>query len=297
MNICDYAGQVIRKYGIQGDNSFEYVGVNIRQESQAQLKLYQKTSPKITAALRNTMPYCCILENLLPDFTNYKGIKICDFSRSTFDGEDSYRIVFSMPQQLKVQELNQYLSSFFKNVNFSSTKELLEDNIDLVCKSLCINESPLMQIGLETGQNGRVLCIKYYLRLRFNTVGPMNFTPNTAKLVSTISNHTCDENIVLRRVEFLKAHGFNPIFVGVNTFGKFQETKLYFISDAFGFQTKNVINHTAAIASEYGFSNILTQKEIETLFSMGLYVQGIAFSLEKQSEWKLYINVLPRKKA
>ncbi|MGN0375549.1 MAG: hypothetical protein ACI4EN_08625 [Butyrivibrio sp.] len=250
----------------------------------------------VISELQNRMPYTYILNKLLPDFRTYEDIKVCDFSRSTYEGGDSFRIVFAMPKHLKISELHHYLDAFFTNIYATDIKKLILDNVYTAAKAMDMDESLLMQIGVETDEKGNILCIKYYIRLRCNTTGPMEFNSDTAQLIHMISNCAGDEKEMLTKVRFLQEHGYNPIFVGINISGSAQETKLYFVSDAFGFRTQNVIKNTNAIADEYGFENRLTKRDVELLFNMGLYVQGAAFSVEKPDEWKLYINALPRKK-
>lgn len=286
MNIIEYAHQTIREYGKAGKNCFEYLGVDIRKDIPLNFKVYQKINEGNRDEFANNMTYSYILNSLLPDFIANN--KICDYSESTYDGKKSYRIVFYIPKNQKIQETYCNIDKFFRNID-GGMKERVISNVVLATSIMKVKESPLMQIGIETDDKGNLFCVKYYIRLSGNI-------DKDAEFILKIAQSCVNKETIRDKIIFLQNHRYNPVFIGINMSEKIQETKLYFASEAFGFQTKNVIRDTNDIAEKYGFDDILTKQDIDELFNIGLFVRGIAFSIENEAAWRLYINALPRKK-
>lgn len=69
------------------------------------------------------------------------------------------------------------------------------------------------------------------------------------------------------KIDFLKLQEYEPIFIGINLYENEIETKVYFISEAFGFQIKQIVTSTKAIMKKYNLNmyfylNALPRKKV-----------------------------------
>lgn len=274
--------KAITLYGKDGANSLEYIGLTIQKGLLHTCKVYQKATPTVLEDIRARMPYSKILHTYMADFLSMPGVQICDISENHVDDTPTFRIVFSMPMYLSMDTLFSYISAFYEKLPHPIGKEQLLCDIRHFATS---NRSPLMQIGLETDMEYHIRTIKYYLSI-----------PQTAALEEDCIAYAqkCVFDFPHETIPFLMQCHYKPIFVGVNA-EPFQSIyKLYFISTAFGFQTQHILPSSMKLISTYHWEKAISFDDIQALYDMGLYMEGIAVTLHDTDEWRVYLHPLPR---
>lgn len=289
--LTDYAKTIISKHGIHGDKSFEYLGVNI--DSKMTFKTYRKISEDANQYLANTEPYCSVLGSLPPDFLSQNKLTICDFSKGALGNIETFRIVFILDSNLNIHQTEKCVADFLMHIGGGVYLSEIVKTVADIQKVLKTDKAMLMQLGIEVDEKSCLLGIKYYVGIKNN--GIITSIDMVMELLSRIIGDLHNRNEFRSAIEFLVQQEFEPIFIGVNLYGDTKEVKLYFISKAFGFQTKKVIKHTLEVMREYHLDYFISEKDVNDLYEMDLFVRGIAIDISDKNKWRLYINALPRK--
>ena len=289
--LTDYAKKIISDYGINGDNSFEYLGVNI--ERTMALKVYRKISEDAYQYLASTEPYCSVLGSLSQKFLSENNLTICDFSNGMLGDIETFRIVFILDSNFTIKETEKCVTDFLTRIGGEAYLSKIIKTTNEIQKILKTDKSILMQLGIEVDEKGCLLGIKYYVGIKLNTISPPN--DKVLEILSGVTGDLYNKNKVGSKIEFLVQQEFAPIFIGVNLYGEIKEVKLYFISKAFGFRTKHVVEHTSEIMKKYRLDDFVSEEDVNDLYKMDLFVRGIAIDISDTNKWRLYINALPRK--
>lgn len=289
--LTNYAKIVIYQYGIKGDKSFEYLGVNI--DSTMTYKIYRKTSENAMQYLTSTEPYCDILNFLPPDFLSENKLSICDFSKGKIGNVETYRIVFIINSRLNIKQTEKCVTDFLINIGGEKYLSDIVNTEANIRKMLKTDKSMLMQLGTEVDEKGCLLGIKYYVGIKDK--GMISPVDTVMEILSIATGGLYNGKEIRSMIEFLVQKEFDPIFIGINLYDDAKEVKLYFISKVFGFQTKNIVKHTLEVMQKYHLDNFISEEDVNTLYEMDLFVRGIAIDISDKNKWRLYINGLPRK--
>ena len=149
-----------------------------------------------------------------------------------------------------------------------------------------------MQLGVEVDADGQLLGIKVYANINRNLF--MHSNIDAEKMLESITSSDINAKQISEIINHIIEQAYSPLFIGINFYEDNHETKLYFGSNAFGFETKGVITQSNNILSKNKLNMFITEKDVKVLYDKGVFIQGIAITLEKEIKWKLYLNALPR---
>ncbi|MDI9469426.1 MAG: hypothetical protein QM296_04375 [Bacillota bacterium] len=279
-------------FGQQGKDSFEYLGLTVRKGELVSYKVYENPTPRVEAELGKQLPYRMLLDKYFGRFAAASGVRICDVSESLLDGEDRYRLVFTLDRRLSHREKEQLLTYFFENLELPEICAAVRQDAAALAQSFDMGVWPLQQIGVETDVHAAIRVVKYYLDLtqdsgrrracdrdfvdRLGSAFALNLEPQARSLLQ------------------IAQHRYRPVFVGINRDTENSERKLYFKSDAFGRQTEHVLPMSESLVELCGWERVVTKADLGALHKQGLYLEGIASTLERADEWRLYFAYLPR---
>ncbi|MBR6513675.1 MAG: hypothetical protein IKT46_02455 [Clostridia bacterium] len=294
MELVNYIGEKERLYGKNGDKSLEYIGITVNN-SGIKKKLYQKPVGKNVDEVYRTFPYSIMITKYLSRFTAQKEVSVCDYSESSVNGRHTYRVIFKFPRQLSFEDSKRCIDSFFCDLNRDDVKAEIENNLQNVVPALGFEFSPLLQIGVEFDKDINILGIKYYLNLKASPYERVEPSEAFLEKIRTVFKYKGDD---LYRLVQTCRFGYNPIFVGVNVYPdiNISEYKIYMISDYMGRDDDGLLENTKKMFSANGWDTVLDDKALRRIHSMDLFVEGIAYTLDRADEYRLYLNYLPRRR-
>ena len=289
--LIEYTKNAICKYGKNGDKSFEFVGINI--DNSVQFKTYRKKSEGALAYLENTKPYSFLCELLSLDFLCENKMAICDFSKGKYKNIETYRIVFSINNNQSINEIEGSVNNFFGKVGDISFAQKIICKLRFIQAQLNTNKSLLMHLGIEVDEKCNLIGVKYYVSIK--TANDNCTKVQLDELLANISIGKIRISEFKDLLYFFRKQEYIPTFIGFNLYNDEIETKLYFESTAFGFQTKQIVECTNNVFREYNLDRFISTTDITSLFQMDMFVRGIAVDINTFNKWRLYINALPRK--
>lgn len=283
MKLIDFITASVDKYGGKGDNSFEYIGMNIENSRLINTKLYRRGENALTEFLLKT-PYSLIADKL-SEFRGRTGIGLCDISESICGGVKSFRVVFSIPQNISQGEADNISDLFFNKTDFKKVHTELKKNYRTICNFLNIDYSPLMQLGAEFDEKGNFLAVKYYLSVKPILDRKTVINQNLMKLFEKW-------DISPPKIETVCKNGYYPIFIGANADEEYTEYKLYFISEYLNRKTDIREKMQKLFQSmKWDFAD---DADINKVIDLGLFAEGIALSANGTKKEKAYLNFLPK---
>ena len=288
--IINYVDNAIQKYGKHGDGSFEFIGINISKK--IDYKIYRKSSVDILCELNKTVPYNKIFDLVSDDYLIQNNMKICDFSKSFLNSTETFRVVFKVDKNLSQKDEHKCIETFLKKIHGEKYFSRIMHCIKNIEADLLTNSSVLMQLGVEVNTDGQLLGIKVYANINRDLF--MHSNCDTVKMLESITSSDINAKQISEIINHIVEQEYNPLFIGINFYEDNYETKLYFGSKVFGFDTKGVIAQSNNILSKNKLNMFITEENIKDLYDKGVFIQGIAFTLEKEIKWKLYLNALPR---
>lgn len=284
--LIKYAEDIIAKFGSNGDNSFEYIGINI--DDNVSYKVYRKAKGCAVNYLKNEKPYSNILDVFNDAFLKENMISICDFSKGTYEDKETHRVIFSLKKIKNKASAVSIVGKILDKLGTDDYVEKILNSLSAVQKSIDCEDSLLLQMGVEMDKECNLVGVKYYIATK-----DLNSIHSDKEKVRRLCSNLVKENDM---INFFSTHDYEPVFFGFNLYKNEQEIKLYFCSTAFGFNTGNVVSNTNAILKKYDIQSFVTENDIVSLYDKNLYVRGIAVDLNASGKWRLYINALPRKK-
>lgn len=296
MEILKYILENEKLHGKNADNSLEYIGITVNK-SDIKKKLYQTPFENNSNDIINLPPYNTVIDKYLSHFIAEKGVTVCDYSESNVDGIHTYRIVFKFPRYFVFEDSKRCIDAFFCNLNMDSIKKELEDNIQKITDILNFEYSPLLQIGLEFDADSQILGVKYYLNLKVSSYQKVKASDDFLLKIQSVfksENGTTDDD--LYRVVQTSEFDYSPIFVGVNVYKDSREYKIYMISGYLGHDDNKLLNTTLEMIKKNGWNSVVSDETLRKVHAKDLFIEGIAYTLNKPDEYRLYFNYLPRKR-
>jgi hypothetical protein len=286
----DWFARNLQDFGSRGDNTLEYAGVTFRTDSVLR-KVYR------TAPQPQRMPD--IFQKIWTGYFQQAAacfpLAICDYSCSTFQGQESCRMVVNLTSALTPEELAK-LTGMLSGVP-DDRKQRMLGNAGRVLAAFHTKKGVLRQIGIETDHAGRLLNLKYYLFTdKVNAVH--GYTEEQLQCLAATAQTpvSCDSTLLLRRIEMLGNCKYLPIFVGINDSDALYEVKLYFISQLFGREIP-VHAHEQAVQLLHttGLASYILPDELDRIGSLPLFLEGAAFTLNEAPDWRLYWREIPER--
>ena len=284
MNLISFVDDCIANYGKNGDDSLEFIGLVINQEKICTKRAYRKKGQALDLELATGFPYLQAMR-ILSNFISMNGVKVCDISLDSSNGEKLARIDFLLPSQLPHEMEQQYLEKFFVGSGIKATEAGVTRYLDIFSRINSTEYSPLFQLGAEITDAGMIVGVKYYLNF-----GPGSIASREKKCFTYLLE-TKKPIEVSKRLNMM---GYYPAFIGINERQNEIEEKLYFRSRAFGHQTQDILPNSSAISKYLGWDIILPEYFFEQLWERNIYLEGIALSFLHPTVWRLYFSALPR---
>ena len=282
----DQCKDAISIYGKNGDTSLEYIGVILCNNQIANFRVYRKRCDSVLKHINTIEPYHTMHTKYLKGFTDKSGVKLCDISQDHLSHEHVFRMMYKLPKTLTHEDSTLYIEKFFSSYPDSPYSIEIQSNVNHFSQITQCVQSPLLQLGIEFDKDCHLLGVKYYLA--FHELEHCN------RFLASYSKKNSLPLAFAETVSQICKNNFTPIFLGINNHKDKIESKLYFISKAFGHQIQNILPVSITLANTLGWNKALPQQDLEDLYSMGMYIEGIAISLHHADKWRLYINSLPR---
>ncbi len=293
MNLIEYIKKSVWDFGKHGSNSLEYIGAVIRNND-CIVKVYQTPTREVFEYAKEHGVYKNILNNLLCSFISQDKIKICDISESLYNNVPTYRMVFSLPKKFDIDLTEKYVESFFETLNYDRIKKKILVETFQIYKILGFDYCPLMQLGIECDRNASVMGIKYYINLKAKRYSKTRIAENLIDdILQIFSIDIKDKDFLWNRLMTICQYNYAPIFIGVNDYEDISDIKIYFQSNTIGVNTGILYENTRGLIRELGLDNIFSDGTLKELHSMDLFIDGIAYTLNKKDEWRLYFNSIP----
>lgn len=286
MSLINFIKESLPEIKADGSDHFEYIGVNISDGSISNKKIYYR--PCLLSGSTNIFPQGqSIYKELLKTNPN---ISICDYSQSNYNKQVSKRVVFTVPCDISYDECCRIISTFFNTVGFNNVQIQLLDELDAIKSIIDMSYSPLMQLGVECSNSGGYLAVKYYISIKdklcqLNAYGK----PQQQVIRNLLQANTIDIN---KNIEKICSNEFSPIFIGVNSDGMLFEHKLYFIHRYMN-RDYDLTNKMKKLINDLGIKNVISTDDVISIIDMGLYIEGIAVSINNYNSIRLYFNRIP----
>lgn len=295
MNLVDYINKIRSTNGNSGDNSFEYLGITLYNGIKS-TKLYLKPNESVMSLLKTMNPYNHILAKFSA-FYHLDGIGICDISKSTYDEQQTYKIVFSLPRNLTIEKGETYVAHFFSIVKNPILKDEVVDMCLRFSSFVKSNVFLLQQIGVECDRDGNIICIKYYINIKNSRHQKTHWSEllynNVAEAFMTKSVLQ-NKDMVLDKLNRICKHNYYPVFVGVNAFESFADYKLYMISGASGYDNDTLLNSAISLFAENNWNEYIVENQLSDIYKSNLFAKGIACTLNNPQEARIYFGRQPR---
>lgn len=266
MDTYGFFKNALESYGSSGDESLEYIAIIFSGDKVIEKRLYRKNSPALMKDIANVEPYSGILTDIFSDFLSVDGVKLCDVSKKA---DEHFRTVFKLSDNMSESEKRDIINRFFLHIkNADRFKKSMEQEL-----AMWGNNASLFQIGAEFEQDYTVNGIKYYIRTDENNLVPKELIGDRENIISAI----CREY-------------YKPIFAGVNDSENEKERKLYFISKAIGFRSREILKHIENLAETFNWYKAIPKADFESLDLLGVYPEGIAIPLREPFVWRIYFR-------
>lgn len=283
-NLIEFADECISNYGKRGDNSFEYIGLVLRNGIISDKRVYRKRNESILKIIKTHPPFSSVLSSILKEFTDMDGVELCDISTDCTDGNSYFRMIFNLPVFLNSSIEPEYVDSFFMKIDFQFYKAGMMNHIS---KCNEIARIQIIQLGIEVDSDCKIVGVKYYYNFGNGTIN------DDIKKFSSYMKET--EPDMEKVMNVINSNGYYPVFIGVNNRSGVEERKLYFRSRAFGHQIQDILQNQNMLSSIFGWNTVLTENVLKEMWDRNLYVEGLALSFENPKEWRLYFSALPRR--
>ena len=282
----------LETYGHPGRDSFEYLGLTVRDGELVSYRVYENPTPGVAEELRGRLPYRLLLGSLLSRFAAAGGVRVCDISESLAGTRERFRLVFTLDRSLSHADVELLLEAFFENLTLPAIAGALRRDAGALARRFDMSIQPLQQIGVETDIHANVRIVKYYLNLTLDTgrrrVCDRGFIDHLKNAFEVNLEPQAGSLLEIAK------HRYRPVFVGINQDAESCERKLYFKSDAFGRQIEHVLPMSESLAERLGWEQVVSKEDLRALHELGLYLEGIASTLGRTDEWRLYFAYLPR---
>ena len=159
-------------------------------------------------------------------------------------------------------------------------------------EGLGMQESPLMQVGIELNADMKFKSFKYYLCVE-KTKHPKENLAEAMAGFAEAAGVCSDTGRMDRLIRDVCTCWYRPTFIGVNDGAEETEAKLYFISEIFGHALKTKpAGQTERISEILGFDKGLTEELMTAWEQAHLYLQGLAVTFGDPSVLRLYLREL-----
>lgn len=288
MSLINFIKESLSEIQKHKSDSFEYIGINISDGCITNQKIYYR--PILISDNSNIFPGSQSIYNGLTKVN--ANVKICDYSQSYYRGQSSNRVVFTVPNSISDVECCQIISAFFNTVGFNNVQKQLLSELDMIKSIIGMSYSPLMQLGVECSSSGNYLAVKYYISIKDELCQLNDYGSTQQQIIQSLSNvNTVDAAQLNKRIESICANDFSPIFIGVNSDEIIFEQKLYFIHRYMS-RNYDIPNKTKKLITALEITNAISFDDIINIIDMGLYIEGIAISINNNSI-RLYFNYIP----
>ena len=137
--LINYVDKAIRKYGKQGDCSFEFIGINICREMD--YKIYRKSSVDTLCELNKMVPYNKIFDLVSDDFLLQNNMKICDFSKGFLNNTETFRVVYKVAKNLSQKDEKKGIEAFLMKIQGEKYYHKIIHCINKIKTDLLTNKS------------------------------------------------------------------------------------------------------------------------------------------------------------
>ena len=277
--------EILRRFGPEGDNSFEYLGLVLDAERVIDRRVY-RTHRRKAVEPELDEPYRSILQRARAASRRSQEVTVCDFAEDRAKGQTRYKISLYLPRFDSLDDTERFVNEFLQPFARRGEKERMLRILSDAVQYGVSEPTALMQIGLCCGRDGSISELKYYYRTGKPAPGEEPL-PQRFRMFS--QKPWYDQS---RAQALALAEGdFHPIFIGVNDDGAEQEQKLYFLSSALGINRRSLFQQQfqlmKALTSNAPY---VTEAWAADFFHAGLYIQGAAISNLYPDVIRLYFS-------
>lgn len=277
----------IERYGTRyGDESLNYIGFKI-ENNEIERRVYRSTKKKNVEDMPTEF---FNLWNLY--FFDIKGLKICDYSYSLFNGKKSIRIELNF-DTIKYEESSSLLEKILERIPYHCQNSVWDEL--LIFRSLFEpGKYPIRIIGIEADMDYNILNFKYYLYF-YRNIEMRQFTSEQLRYLVNLDNNELYSRVWENLLKIEECF-YSPIFLGVNQSEHRTERKLYFISKYYGRQiSPNAAEQFRRVVISLNLESYFDQNVYQYFEYEKLFLEGIAYNLDGNFASRLYFSEIPEK--
>ena len=288
MALHEFAVSSTLKYGHKGTDTLEYIGLTLKNGCFERSKLYHlaKNDFEVHEGWRKE-----IFERWLKRICENYEAKICDFSVAGTSEKPAYRMILQFRSFFSTETAEKLISEEFPDVPSDITDKCIRC-MKAMKEGLGMQESPLMQVGIELDADMKFKSFKYYLCVE-KTKHPKENLAEAMAGFADAAGVCSDTGRMDRLIRDVCTCWYRPTFIGVNDGAEETDAKLYFISEIFGRALKTKpAEQTERISEILGFDKGLTEELMTAWEQAHLYSQGVAVTFGDPSVLRLYLREL-----
>lgn len=284
-----FLAETARAFGLSGSRSLEYIGLVLQNGAVTARKVYHLADkPKPGADDRTA----AVWDAYFREMDSRYAIELCDISKGGNEMFPSFRMVVLFREKLSSERTHALADSCLQTIP-PLIRERFLDYTDRLHALSDPSFSPLMQIGVETDAQNRLLGMKYYLNLDLPKTDNAEASRKLAEILSALPCKQDAAAMAPLAAKLMECR-YAPAFIGVNDSGDSQECKLYFVSKLFGRSLfSEAGTQISAMCSALHTEPQLCPQLQQALEEYGLYPQGVALSADSNHPVRLYLKEIP----
>ena len=276
----------LAQYGkASGDRSLEFFAMQIKGGSEAAGRVYRKFQQNGSAGFSGFRSP--LHEQLFRHFSAaVPRVQMCDSSERQAGGSTVERALIQIPMNADRAQVRAAVAA--AEMIPPAYRQRILTQIDRMQETLGAPFSPLFQIGAETGSDGALCGMKYYLTLRTDYTVRPRLTDALLGTLRTLYPAPGADGAFYAMLPAIEAQQYFPTFIGINDDGGRTECKLYFQSALFGTKLPQQFAAQNAAAVRTLSLNVLTDDLLDFAAAHQLWAEGIAVSFDEPDRIRLY---------
>ncbi|MBQ8921909.1 MAG: hypothetical protein IJ060_07090 [Oscillospiraceae bacterium] len=280
--------EALAQYGkAAGNGSLEYFAMQIKGGQTASGRVYRvfpRDGAQGFSGLRSPLH-----EQLFRYFSAaVPGVQMCDSSERDTGSSLTERALIQFPMKADHAQVRAAVAQ--AELIPPDYRQRMLTQIDRIHETVGAPFSPLFQIGAETGSDGTLCGMKYYLTLRTDYSVRPKLNDALLRTLRTLYRipDTAEGEAFCNMLREIEGRQYFASFTGINDGGGAAECKLYFQSALFGSKVKRQFAAQNAEIAEALSLHVLTDALLQYAAENRLWAEGIAVSFGEPDRIRLY---------
>ncbi len=288
-DILESCIEEVRLHGKDGDNTFECVGVILKNGRFTRIKAYYKQSRNTTPALLWYEPCKSVYEGLKAA-NEGTGLEFCDAAVYNKGTEEEIWAVNYTTGKIPAERLTDVLESFKQLAPETGFLEQTLNGLEKACGGEKAFKAPLHNLGLWVDNKGQVKALKYYLLMKQSVHEFLHMGAAAVDFLEELSGEI-DRELIEKRSKILEENSFYPVLFGKNVYiNGDTEQKLYFDTESNNIRGKDVAKNAIEALRGLGILEFVGEDTITALKEKHIYLRGFCLNLKEPEEIRLYFD-------